>query len=47
MLINNVNAEVPKRPWAAGMSGGDVVGVDGRVGAGAADAATLSRFSGD
>ena len=37
-LIHNVNVEVPKRSWAAGMSGGDVMGVDGRRQGGAADA---------
>ena len=37
-LIHNVNVEVPKRSWAAGMSGGDVIGVDGRRRAVAASA---------
>ena len=37
-LINNVNVEVPKRSWAAGMTGGDVIGVDGRREGGAVDA---------
>ena len=45
-LIHNVNVEVPKRSWAAGMSGGDVIGVDGRRRAGADDAAAPSWLLG-
>ena len=45
-LIHNVNVEVPKRSWAAGMIGGDVIGVGGRRGGGAADAPWPSRLWG-
>ena len=45
-LIHNVNVEVPKRSWAAGMSGGDVMGVDSRRRAVAASAPLPSRLLG-
>ena len=36
-LIRDINVEVPKRSWAAGMTRGDVIGVGGRRGGGAVD----------
>ena len=49
-LIHNVNVEVSKRSRAAGMSGGDVIGVDRRrravAASGAAVAPWPSRFWG-